>query len=149
MAERRGGPSPPRPPERGAGARGTPARGAPTFGERRPEPGRPPFRRRARRGPSEPESIASLLPTVVARIGGEDRAVMQRVALVWEEAVGALLARHTRPEGVRGRVLMVKVTSSSYAHELVLLRREILQRVERALGASLIDEIRSRVGPLD
>lgn len=109
----------------------------------------PRFRRRPKRAKSEPESTASLLPALVARIGGEDRAVEQRVALVWNDAVGALLAKNTRIEGVRGRTLLVRVASSSYAHELVLLRREICARIERALGAALLDEIRSRVGPLD
>jgi predicted nucleic acid-binding Zn ribbon protein len=85
----------------------------------------------------------------MARIGGADRAAEQRICQVWPEAVGAHLARHTRPEGVRGKTLLVKVTSSAYAHELVLLRREVLERVNRALSGSLqIEEIRSRVGPI-
>jgi predicted nucleic acid-binding Zn ribbon protein len=86
---------------------------------------------------------------VVERLGGADRANEQRVALVWDEAVGAHLARHTRIEGVRGKTLLVRVTSSSYAHELVLLRREIVARLSRALGATLVDEIRSRVGTIE
>jgi hypothetical protein len=45
--------------------------------------------------------------------------------------------------------LLVKVSSSSYAHELVLLRREILDRLSKMLGASLVEEIRSRVGAID
>jgi predicted nucleic acid-binding Zn ribbon protein len=85
----------------------------------------------------------------VARLGGEDRASEQRISVVWAEAVGPMLAKHTRPEGVRGRTLLVKVSSSSYAHELVLLRREILDRLSKSLGVSLVEEIRSRVGPID
>jgi predicted nucleic acid-binding Zn ribbon protein len=93
--------------------------------------------------------LSALLPAVVARLGGEDRANEQRVALVWDEAVGSLLAKHTRIEGVRGKTLLVRVTSSSYAHELVLLRREIVARLSRALGATLVEEIRSRVGIIE
>ncbi|HEY0709819.1 MAG TPA: DUF721 domain-containing protein [Polyangia bacterium] len=112
-------------------------------------PGAPPYRRRPRRKASEPETVASLLPAAIARLGGEDRAVEQRIAVVWNDAVGAHLAKNTRVEGVRGRTLLVRVTSSSYAHELVLLRREIIARLTLALGVSLVDDIRSRVGPLD
>jgi predicted nucleic acid-binding Zn ribbon protein len=89
------------------------------------------------------------LPSVVARLGGDDRAAEQRISVVWAEAVGAMLAKHTRPEGVRGKTLLVKVSSSSYAHELVLLRREVLDRLSKLLGTSLVEEIRSRVGPID
>ncbi|HEY0715943.1 MAG TPA: DUF721 domain-containing protein [Polyangia bacterium] len=90
-----------------------------------------------------------MLPAAIARIGGEDRAVEQRIAVVWADALGAHLAKHTRLEGVRGRTLLVRVTSSSLAHELVLLRREIIARLTLALGTSLVDDIRSRVGPLE
>ena len=110
---------------------------------------RPTFRRRSRPRNVAPESVAALLPSLVARLGGEDRAAEQRVSLVWAEAVGAMLAKHTRPEGVRGKTLLVKVSSSSYAHELVLLRREILDRLGRLLGTPLVEEIRSRVGVID
>jgi predicted nucleic acid-binding Zn ribbon protein len=110
---------------------------------------RPPYRRRPKRKPTEPQSLAALLPIVVARLGGADRANEQRVALVWDEAVGGLLAKHTRIEGVRGKTLLVRVTSSSYAHELVLLRREIVARLSVALGVTLVEEIRSRVGVIE
>lgn len=109
---------------------------------------RPPFRRRSRPRNVAPESVADLLPSLVARLGGQDRATEQRVAQVWDEAVGPMLAKHSRPEGVRGKTLLVRVSNSSYAHELVLLRREILERLTRSLGVTLVEEIRSRVGPL-
>ncbi len=122
---------------------------SPPFGFGRKPGTRPPFRRRARPRNEAPETVAALLPTVVARLGGDDRAAEQRISLVWADAVGALLAKNTRIEGVRGRVLLVRVSSSSYAHELVLLRREILTRIARELGVQLVDDLRSRVGAID
>jgi predicted nucleic acid-binding Zn ribbon protein len=88
------------------------------------------------------------LPQVVARLGGEDRAIEQRVSLVWPAAVGAALSRRSRPEAVRGKTLIVRVDSSAYAHELTLLKGEILERLEASLGGPLIDDMRTRVGPL-
>jgi predicted nucleic acid-binding Zn ribbon protein len=88
------------------------------------------------------------LPQVVARLGGEDRAIEQRVSLAWPDAVGAALSRRTRPESVRGKTLIVRVDSSAYAHELTLLKGEILDRLRAALGGPLIDDMRTRVGPL-
>ena len=52
------------------------------------------------------------------------------------------------PESVRGKTLIVRVDSSAYAHELTLLKGEILERLRRALGGPLIDDMRTRVGPL-
>jgi predicted nucleic acid-binding Zn ribbon protein len=103
--------------------------------------------RRRPRNPS-PQSAADLLPQVVARIGGDDRALEQRVSLAWPDAVGALLSRRTCPESVRGKTLIVRVDSSAFAHELALLKREILERLRRVLGDGLLEDLRTRVGPL-
>jgi predicted nucleic acid-binding Zn ribbon protein len=122
---------------------------SPSSGGRPSGKPRPTFRRRSRPRNAAPELVAGLLPQLVARLGGDDRAAEQRISLVWAEAVGPMLAKHTRPEGVRGKTLMVKVSSSSYAHELVLLRREILDRLTKSMGAPVVEEIRSRVGVID
>jgi predicted nucleic acid-binding Zn ribbon protein len=113
------------------------------------QPFRPrPFRGKRRPRNQGPETAADLLPQVVARLGGDDRAIEQRVSLAWPDAVGAVLNRRTRPESVRGKTLIVRVDSSAYAHELTLLKGEILERLRAALGGPLIDDMRTRVGPL-
>ena len=70
------------------------------------------------------------------------------MSVAWPEAVGAVLSRHARPEGVRGKTLIVRVDSSAYAHELTLLKGEILERLRGALGGVELDDLRTRVGPL-
>jgi hypothetical protein len=96
-----------------------------------------------------PESAADLLPAVVARIGGDDRGVEQQITLVWQEAVGQVLSLRTRPEAVRGKTLLVRVSSSAFAHELTLLKGEILAKLRVALGPGRIEDLRTRVGNLD
>ncbi len=104
--------------------------------------------RRRRPTNPEPQTAASLLPQVVARLGGSDRGLEQRISLAWKDAVGESLARRARPEAVRGKTLIVRVESSSLAHELTLLKRRVLERLSVALGAPLIEDMRTRTGPL-
>jgi predicted nucleic acid-binding Zn ribbon protein len=105
------------------------------------------IRRKRRPRNPEPQTAASLVAHVVARIGGDDRGLEQRVSLAWKEAVGESLARRARPETVRGKTLYVRVESSSLAHELTLLKRQVLERLDRALGGPLIEDMRTRTGP--
>lgn len=104
--------------------------------------------RRRPRNP-EPVSAASLIPDVVARLGGEDRGVLQRVTMAWADSVGELLARRARPENLRGKTLFVRLESSALAHEITLMKAEIVARLCRALGAPLVEDLRTRIGPLD
>ena len=71
------------------------------------------------------------------------------MSLAWPEAVGEVLNRRTRPEAVRGKTLIVRVDSSAFAHELTLLKGEILARLQRSLGGAVLDDLRTRVGPLE
>jgi predicted nucleic acid-binding Zn ribbon protein len=124
-----------------------PDRYAVDMNSRAPFPPRP-YRGKRRPRNQGPETAADLLPQVVARLGGADRAIEQRVSLAWPDAVGAVLSRRARPESVRGKTLIVRVDSSAFAHELTLLKREILDKLTLALGAPLLDDLRTRVGPL-
>jgi hypothetical protein len=42
----------------------------------------------------------------------------------------------------------VRVASSALAHELTLLRAEILARMTAELGPNVVTELRTRVGPI-
>lgn len=69
-----------------------------------------------------------------------------RVFEVWERAVGPMVAKKVRPRGFRAGVLHLEVTSSAWAHELSLLRPQLLAALTRELGAGVVKELRLVVG---
>jgi predicted nucleic acid-binding Zn ribbon protein len=85
---------------------------------------------------------------VLARLGGSGRAREFRVFDCYARAVGEMLRTRTQPERLAGTTLLVRVASSALAHELVLLRAEILRRMAAELGPDLVTEIRTRVGAI-
>lgn len=104
-----------------------------------------PPRRRARH--TQPESAASLVNAVVAKIGGDARAVEHRVFDGYALAVGSLLSYRSHPEKLRGSTLFVRVGSSAIAHQLTMLKGDILVRLAEVLGPGVVSDIRTRVGP--
>jgi hypothetical protein len=106
-----------------------------------------PRRPRRPRSNSEPETAASLVDAVVARLGGSGRALEHRVFDSYSVAVGTLLRQRTEPERLRGATLFVRVGSSAIAHQLTLLKGEILERLTLTLGAGVVTDLRTRVGP--
>jgi hypothetical protein len=102
-------------------------------------------RQRARH--TEPETAASLVNAVVAKIGGDARALEHRVFDAYDVAVGQLLRHRSQPEKLRGSTLFVRVGSSAIAHELTMLRGEIVARMATALGDGVVTDLRTRVGP--
>jgi predicted nucleic acid-binding Zn ribbon protein len=108
-------------------------------------------RQRWARGPHRPSApaptrSADLVTEVLGRLGGAGRALEFRVFDCFSRVVGDALRTRTMPERLAGTTLFVRATSSALAHELTLLRAEILERMAAEMGQGIVLEIRTRVG---
>jgi predicted nucleic acid-binding Zn ribbon protein len=93
-----------------------------------------------------PESLGSLLPSLLRDLGFDESARVLRIAERWEEALGPELASHCRPEALRGDVLEASVVSSVWCQQLQLRTPEILEGLRRVLGEDAPSKLRLRVG---
>ena len=108
------------------------------------------YRARAR-GPFRPSApspsrSADLVSEVLGRLGGSGRALEFRVFDCYTRVVGDALRARTLPERLAGTTLFVRATSSALAHELTLLRADILERMATEMGQGIVLELRTRVG---
>ena len=92
-----------------------------------------------------PETSGQLMDQVLARLGGSGRALEFRVFEAYSTAVGEMLRTRTQPERLTGKTLLVRVASSALAHELTMLRRDVLERIAREVGPDLVTDLRTRV----
>jgi hypothetical protein len=104
---------------------------------------------RPRRRKSEPEHASALVSSVVSSIGGERRGREQQVFSVYADIGGEFLRKHSRPDTLRDGTLFIRVSSSAIAHQLTLLRGEILLKMAPLLPPGMVTEIRTRVGQLE
>jgi hypothetical protein len=103
-------------------------------------------RRRPSRVQVEPEATGDLMADLLRRLGGSGRALEYRVFEAYSEAAGGILRTRTVPDSFRDGTLFIRVASSALAHELTLLRGDLLARMETALGSRVVTSIRTRVG---
>ena len=59
----------------------------------------------------------------------------------WESLMGRTVASRTSKIYIRNHVLYIHVTSSVLKNELIMLRQDILTRLNEKAGEQLIDEI--------
>jgi predicted nucleic acid-binding Zn ribbon protein len=71
---------------------------------------------------------------------------LARVQEIWERTAGDAIASAARPTGERGGVLTVTCEASVWAQELDLIAEELVPRINAALGAEEIRELRCRTG---
>jgi predicted nucleic acid-binding Zn ribbon protein len=87
----------------------------------------------------DPAPLGSFLDSCLDRAAGSEGA--GAVWRVWDETVGPQIARRAQPVRLRGRTLVVAVSSSPWMQELQMLRRSILEELHARLPAALIDDL--------
>jgi len=88
-----------------------------------------------------------LVPQVMRGLGLEKRLQQSQVLLLWPSMVGAEIAGHAQPVGLRHGVLQVVVDHPIWLQELSRFhKRAILDKVQQRVGKSIVRDISFRIG---
>jgi len=92
-----------------------------------------------RRKRAEPATVDSVVATCLDRALGTPGAA--DIWRVWEDTVGAQIAKRADPVRLRGRSLVVAVSSAPWMQELNLMKRTIVTALNTRLSRPLIDDL--------
>jgi predicted nucleic acid-binding Zn ribbon protein len=86
------------------------------------------------------EAIAQLIKSYRM----DDKMLELQLGEIWRELMGKMIASKTTGVYYKNRILAVQVNSAPLRNELMMIRSEILERLNEKLGVKLIDEIQIR-----
>ncbi len=89
--------------------------------------------------------ISDVLATVLKDCRRETNDVLNRLGGDWGAIAGPMLAEHSRPVAMKGRMLLVQVSSSVWLQEMRYLKGDLLAAVHRVLGKPLVSDITFKV----
>ncbi len=69
-----------------------------------------------------------------------------RIWKVWEEVVGATVAKHAKPLWVKNHLLRVGVSGPIWLQELRFQEKDIREKLNEALGKKAVERIEFRLG---
>lgn len=90
--------------------------------------------------------IGGVLTELLQHLRPEMEQGMLRIWREWDRVVGAEIARNARPAAVKGSLLLVHVTSSTWLHHLQYRKSDLLARLNDALGQAVVSEIKFKIG---
>lgn len=67
---------------------------------------------------------------------------------LWDDVVGAAVAKNARPAGFKGKILLVNVISSVWIQELQYYKKDMIRNLNEALGKELVSDIKFKIGPV-
>jgi len=84
---------------------------------------------------------------VLKEIRYESRQAEAEIVKVWNASVDPTVAAHAQPTGIHKGTLFVNVDSNVWLSEIVRwYRRDIIKRLQAALGPTVVQKISFRVG---
>jgi predicted nucleic acid-binding Zn ribbon protein len=93
------------------------------------------------------QPAGDFLRSVLKRVGLDERRTTIQIQRIWSQSLDPNLVAHARPAGLHKGTLFVNVDSSVWLSEIVRYhRREILTRLQHALGSNLIQRVSFRLG---
>jgi len=92
--------------------------------------------------------IAEIIGDVLKNYRREADGEILMVWQIWDSIVGDVISQNAKPAAFKGRVLLVHVSSSTWIHQLQFLKKEMIAKLNHALGKTLIDDLKFKIGPL-
>ena len=94
------------------------------------------------------QPLADLLPDLVRDCRGRAGTSARAVWEFWDGVVGETVAGNAQPAAFKKRMLIVHVSSSAWLQELHFQKTDLIERLNQAAGASVVEEIRFKLGAL-
>jgi hypothetical protein len=92
-------------------------------------------------------AMDALVPSVMKGLGLEKRLQESQVFYLWEQIVGADVARHAQPVSLRNSILVVAVDHPIWLQELQRFHKALLlQKVQERVGKKAVRDIFFRIG---
>lgn len=90
---------------------------------------------------SNEQSLRSALELLVDAYGMREKMDELDITTGWDDAVGPMIARHTKSVRLRKGRLSVRVDSAPLRHELSFMRETLVEILNRRAGRKVVQEI--------
>jgi predicted nucleic acid-binding Zn ribbon protein len=88
------------------------------------------------------QSLKLAIDSMLKKFGIENAVSQNKAINIWNEIVGEKVANNTEPDRVEHGVIIVKVSSPAWRHELHFQKKEIIQKINNTIGKNVIRDIR-------
>ena len=92
------------------------------------------------------EHISSIINKILKTSRHETSEDMENACNIWNSVVGRSVAENAQPFALKGKILLVNVTSSSWIQQLQFFKNDILTKINTSAGKKLVEKIKFKIG---
>jgi predicted nucleic acid-binding Zn ribbon protein len=97
----------------------------------------------------KPQLISEILKPLLKRFGLEAQIQIYTLMDQWEAFVGHQIASHTHPYQLKFHKLYLYVDSPAWMSQLIYLKEELKNKINKEVGAIWVQEIVMKVGTIE
>lgn len=90
---------------------------------------------------SKTQNISEIISLILKQNGLDNKLAEVRALRSWEELLGKTVARYTKNLFIKDKILYVSLNSSIVRNELMMIRDELIKRLNEKAGKQVIDRI--------
>ncbi len=90
--------------------------------------------------------IGGIISELLKTCRSESRDDFQVIYQKWAGVVGEPICDHAHPTAIKGKILLVHVNNSALIHHLHFVKKDIIARLNAALGTELVTEVKFKIG---
>lgn len=88
------------------------------------------------------KTLSQALGELIKDLGIEGEIRHNQAIQLWPEVVGKRIANISHAERIDRNILFVKVNNDSWRNELIFLKKEIIERLNKRIGKNTVKDIR-------
>ena len=88
------------------------------------------------------QKVSDLVMQLLRSQGLETPLLQRRAVDAWESVVGNAVARYTGEKYIRNQTMVVKINNAALRADLNMFRTKICEKINAAVGAQIIAEVR-------
>lgn len=90
----------------------------------------------------EVKPLGDVLQQFLRQEGLETPLLQMRVVDAWDQVVGPTVSRYTTNKYIQNQTLFVKIANPALRQDLSMMRTQLTRRLNEAVGASVISDVR-------
>lgn len=91
---------------------------------------------------SHPKNIDELLGNFLRESGLETPLQIRRAIDAWDEVTGNMASNYINEKYIRNQILYIKVTRPALRNDLIMMRTELVNKINQKVGSRVISDIR-------
>ncbi len=92
--------------------------------------------------------LGSVIKNVLKNYRLESDEELTQIWSLWEKVVGPVIAENAQPAAFKGNILILHVNSSTWIQQLRFLKKDLIAKINDALGKEMVSEIKFKIGSL-